>query len=138
MPLICQLLQRNLEEQCAGEDTALSAEVKELVDYIWNEATGSLSEVLSVPVNSLKLEDVEKAEANLLSLRRALELGNEGGARIKELSDEFYTAIPHLLKRELINSKALIAQKQDLCQVCKNVLVLRGSLRFYSRYSQTE
>ena len=53
------------DEWIHGEDTKLSPEVMSLVDYIWHEASGSLSDVLSVPVKRIKFEEVEKAEGYL-------------------------------------------------------------------------
>ena len=104
------------DEWIHGEDTKLSPEVMSLVDYIWHEASGSLSDVLSVPVKRIKFEEVEKAEAILLSLRQALSHPHGGGG-VTELSNEFYSLIPHRGTSSVINSKGAIAQKQDLCQV---------------------
>lgn len=94
----------------------LSPEVANLIDFIWNEATGSLSDILAVPADSIKLEDVEKAEAVLLLLRKSLDSA-EHSSVLKKLSDEFLSIIPHKNTRTAISSKYLIAQKQDLCQV---------------------
>ena len=57
------------------------------MDYVWEEASGQLSEILAVPEDRIKTEDLDKAEAALLSIRRALEErsksaegeGREGG-----------------------------------------------------------
>ena len=103
-------------DYCSEEDSPMSPEVANLIDFIWNEATGRLSDILAIPVNSIKLEDVEKAEAILLLLRKSLD-ANEGSRAIQELSDEFFSVIPHKNKGTVITSRNLIAQKQDLCQV---------------------
>lgn len=42
------------------------------MDYIWTEASGQLKDVLAVPVESIKVEQVDKAEAALLSIKRLL------------------------------------------------------------------
>ena len=106
----------------------MSPEVANLIDFIWNEATGSLNDILAIPVDSIKLEDVEKAEAILLLLRKSLD-ANEGSSRIQELSDEFFSVIPHKSKGTGITSRSLIAQKQDLCQV-KPIILLNVYLLF--------
>ena len=106
----------------------MSPEVANLIDFIWNEATGSLNDILAIPVDSIKLEDVEKAEAILLLLRKSLD-ANEGSSRIQELSDEFFSVIPHKSKGTEITSRSLIAQKQDLCQV-KPIILLNVYLLF--------
>ena len=100
-------------------DSAISPEVANLINYIWNEAIGSLSDILTVPLSSIKLEDVEKAEAILVLLRKSLN-ASEGVSAINKLSDEFFSVIPHKSRGERISSKHLIAQKQDLCQVRNN------------------
>lgn len=60
----------------AGTEGTISPEITQLVDYIWEEASGRLEEVLSVPVDSIKVDKVEMAEAALLSIKRVLESGN--------------------------------------------------------------
>ena len=62
----------------SSSGVAIAPEVIQLVEYIWEEASGRLGEVLSVPMESVKLEQVEKAEAALLSIRRLLDQGKEG------------------------------------------------------------
>ena len=93
----------------------MSAEVSDLVGYIWNEANGELNDVLSVPVEGIKLEQVEKAEATLLSIKLILDETNKDGD-VQKLTNEFYSAIPHKHKGTL-DTKRAIAEKQDLCQV---------------------
>ena len=105
-----------ISDYCSEEDSRFSSDVANLVDFIWNEATGSLSNILAVPVDAIKLEDVEKAEAILLLLRKSLDASEDVGA-VKNLSDEFFSVIPHKNKATGITSRKIIAQKQDLCQV---------------------
>ena len=111
------------EESSSQEDSSISHEVANLINYIWNEAVGSLADILATPLSSIKLEDVEKAEAILLLLRKSIDDG-EGVSTIHQLSDEFFSAIPHKNRGENISSKRLIAQKQDLCQV-RNISDIR-------------
>lgn len=47
-------------------------EVSQLVNYIWDEASGQLEEVLAVPIETIKLEELNKAEAALLSIKQLL------------------------------------------------------------------
>ena len=54
---------------------SIAPEVSRLVDYIWEEVSGRLEEVLSTPLESIKVEQVEKAEAALLSIRKILDKG---------------------------------------------------------------
>ena len=107
----------------------LSPEVANLIDFIWNEATGSLSDILAVSADSIKLEDVEKAEAVLLLLRKSLDSAEDSSV-LKKLSDEFLSIIPHKNTRTAISSKYLIAQKQDLCQVRARDSSRQGNVLF--------
>ena len=99
-----------------GASDVIPADISDLVGYIWNEANGELNDVLSVPVEGIKLEQVEKAEAALLSVKLILD-GTSKDGDVKKLTDDFYSAIPHKQKTALDNKRA-IAKKQDLCQVC--------------------
>jgi hypothetical protein len=64
----------------------------------------------------LKLQ-VEKGESLLKELLTALDKGKPQ-EELQRLSDEFYVEIPHHPQHcELLNSKRLLAKKQDLCQV---------------------
>ena len=49
---------------------------------------------------------------------------------VKVLSDEFYSQLPHKSSQRaaVINSKRLIAEKQDLCQVSQDGTTARPSL----------
>lgn len=47
-------------------------EVSQLVDYIWDEANGQLEEVLAVSTETIKMEELNKAEAALLSIKQLL------------------------------------------------------------------
>lgn len=68
---------------------------------------------------------MDKAEAALLSIRRLLDDRREDGAdseALANLSKEFYEALPHkAAAKKTIDSKRVIAQKQDLCQVKETI-----------------
>ena len=66
------------EIRSSSSGVSLAPEVTQLVDYIWEEANGQLEEVLSVPVESVTVEQVDKAEAALLSIRRMVDEGKSG------------------------------------------------------------
>ena len=63
--LICMCTHANMLLQMildihssTGASEVIPAEVTDLVGYIWNEANGELNDVLSVPVEGIKLEQV--------------------------------------------------------------------------------
>uniref|UniRef100_A0ABM0MFB2 Poly [ADP-ribose] polymerase n=1 Tax=Saccoglossus kowalevskii TaxID=10224 RepID=A0ABM0MFB2_SACKO len=103
------------------EGWSLSSGVSALVEHVWEEATGQLEDILSVSVESLKTENVEKAEALLLQLKRALD-NVLSDSEIMELSKEFYSFIPHKEDFKVINSKSVIAKKQELCQLIRDIV----------------
>ena len=72
-----------------GASEVMPAEVTDLVGYIWNEANGELNDVLSVPVEGIKLEQVEKAEAALLSIKLILDGTNKDGD-VQKLTNDFF------------------------------------------------
>ena len=75
---------------------SLSLQVTNLVDNVWEEASGELRQVLSVPIESLKAEKVDKAEGALLSIRRMLDESNSPSKEsLENLSEEFYSSLPH-------------------------------------------
>ena len=102
-----------------GASEELPLHISDLVGYIWNEANGELNDVLSVPVERIKLEEVEKAEAALMSIKLVLDGTNKDGD-LQKLTNDFYSAIPHKHKT-VLDTKRMIAEKQDLCQVCVRV-----------------
>ncbi|XP_050999336.1 protein mono-ADP-ribosyltransferase PARP4 [Acomys russatus] len=99
----------------------LSQEVSSLVEMIWAEALGHLEHTLLKPVNSISLNDVSKAEGILLLVKTALKNG-ETAEQLRKTMAEFYRLIPH--KRpasEEVNLK-LLAQKEDLCQLVRDMV----------------
>ena len=108
---------------CVGEGgVSMAPEVSQLVDYVWTEANGQLEEVLAAPIETFKTEQVEKAEAALLSLKRLLTNAEPGGEDAKservKLEAELYGSLSHKpAYKTAIDSMRAIAQKQDLCQV---------------------
>ena len=99
-----------------GANEVIPADIADMVGYIWSEANGELNDVLSLPVEGIKLEQVEKAEAALLSIKLILDAGTSKDGDVQKLTNEFYSAIPHKQKSTL-DTKRAIAEKQDLCQV---------------------
>ncbi|XP_067050666.1 protein mono-ADP-ribosyltransferase PARP4-like isoform X2 [Acropora muricata] len=129
-----KMIQMKISDYCHEEDVILSPDVANLVDVLWNEATGSLSDILAVPVNTIKLEDVEKAEGILLLLKRSFD-NVEDASKVKKLSDEFFSIIPHKSETLEIASRQDIAKKQDLCQLIKDMVNISESTNWQARRS---
>ena len=61
---------------------SLLPEVSRLVDYVWTEATDRLEDVLAVTVETISQDQLDKAEAALLSIRRELEGEKDAASEI--------------------------------------------------------
>jgi len=89
-----------------------------------------ISHLTAVVILVCDWSQVEKAESVLLEIKRLIDkqtetLPDEFHVDVEKLSDEFYEHLPHDNKhRVLIDSRQLIASKQQLCQVCVNVLII--------------
>ena len=94
-----------------GASEVIPADITDLVGYIWNEANGELNNVLSVPVEGIRLEQVEKAEAALLSITLILDGTSKDGDDVHKLTNEFYAAIPHKQKLHWITREPLLRNK---------------------------
>ncbi|XP_065907785.1 protein mono-ADP-ribosyltransferase PARP4-like isoform X2 [Dysidea avara] len=114
-----------------GSSEELPLHISDLVGYIWNEANGELNDVLSVPVERIKLEEVEKAEAALLSIKLVLDGTNKDGD-LQKLTNDYYSAIPHKHKA-VLDTKRMIAEKQDLCQLVRDVVSVGESTNWSTR-----
>ncbi|XP_063404518.1 protein mono-ADP-ribosyltransferase PARP4-like [Mytilus trossulus] len=123
--------QKMVEEY--GMDTRpLSPSVVELMEHIWKEATGEIEEVISSPLQSLKLEQIEKAEAILLKCKNCGDNQQRTG-----LVDEFYSCLPHRRKHTPSDTelKAWLSQKQDICQMIKDMVAVSESTNWSTRSS---
>ncbi len=82
-----------------GSGLNIAPEVSRLVDYIWEEVSGRLDEVLATPLEAIKMEQVEKAEAALLSIKNLLEAGKndrDGENYIRMVCIDTYEAVHSL------------------------------------------
>ncbi|XP_056145219.1 protein mono-ADP-ribosyltransferase PARP4 isoform X2 [Lampris incognitus] len=98
---------------------SLSQEMGMFVELLWTEALGCLSNILSVPITNLSLNDVSRAEGLLLHAQRKLREARHTEAT--SLLEEVYTLLPHIQPCPPANSK-LISQKLDLSQLIRDVL----------------
>ncbi|KAE8299772.1 Poly [ADP-ribose] polymerase 4 [Larimichthys crocea] len=98
---------------------SLSQEVGVFVELLWTEALGCLSDILSVPVNKLSLNDVSRVEGLLLQAQRKLR--EEKHTDVMSLLNEVYTLLPLRALHFLPNAK-FISEKLDLCQLIRDVL----------------
>uniref|UniRef100_A0A8D0UPN1 Poly [ADP-ribose] polymerase n=1 Tax=Sus scrofa TaxID=9823 RepID=A0A8D0UPN1_PIG len=118
--LASEKLQALLLEE-AVPSSALSQEVSGLVEMIWAEALGRLEHTLLKPVNRMSLNDVSKAEGVLLLVKMAVKKGETAG-HLHKMMSEFYRLIPHRgVPAEPVTLR-LVAQKEDLCQLIRDMV----------------
>src|SRR5690606_5301366 len=100
-----------LQADMTGVDTATpSPEVAELVSYIYEEASSALNNTLGpakitslgieTPLGVVNLAQIEKGERILQRLYEMFKLGTHDEEAISELTNQFYTMIPHNLGRQ--------------------------------------
>ena len=131
--MLLLFFQNNISSQISNNNS-LSPSVKSLVHSIWSDAIGELTSLLEAPVERLKLEDVDKAEGILQAIREILDKNGHSQENLKKYSDEFYSLVPHSEKNtKEINTKRVIAEKQDLCQVRFDWLTLGNTVSDWSR-----
>uniref|UniRef100_A0AAZ3QVK4 Poly [ADP-ribose] polymerase n=1 Tax=Oncorhynchus tshawytscha TaxID=74940 RepID=A0AAZ3QVK4_ONCTS len=125
------LQQLLLEEKLSC--SSLSQEVGVFVELLWAEALGCLDNVLRVPITSLSLNDVSRAEGLLLQVQRKLRArqGEGPDTEVASLMEEVYTLLPHKtdMSHLPLHTK-LISSQLDLCQLIRDVLnVSEATLR---------
>ncbi|XP_052589085.1 LOW QUALITY PROTEIN: protein mono-ADP-ribosyltransferase PARP4 [Peromyscus californicus insignis] len=118
--LASEKLQALLLEEVISSGT-LSQEVSRLVEMVWAEALGHLEHTLLKPVNSISLNDVSKAEGILLLVKSALKNGDTAEQLQKAMAD-FYRLIPHKHPASEEINLRLLAQKEDLCQLIRDMV----------------
>ncbi|XP_052377751.1 protein mono-ADP-ribosyltransferase PARP4 [Oncorhynchus keta] len=125
------LQQLLLEEKLSC--SSLSQEVGVFVELLWTEALGCLDNVLKVPITSLSLNDVSRAEGLLLQVQRKLRArqGEGPDTEVASLMEEVYTLLPHKIDlSHLPLHTKLISSQLDLCQLIRDVLnVSEATLR---------
>ncbi|XP_060091291.1 protein mono-ADP-ribosyltransferase PARP4 [Heteronotia binoei] len=99
----------------------LSEEVGVFVELLWAEALGFLKDLLHKPVTSISLNDVTKAEGVLLRAKEAL-FESRFPEELKTMIAEFYTIIPHKTGIDYNVCAKLLCDKQDLCQLIRDML----------------
>ncbi|XP_066269374.1 protein mono-ADP-ribosyltransferase PARP4-like [Branchiostoma lanceolatum] len=128
-----QLLQMLSEVET--HTASVSAGVLSLVDSLWEETLGNLSQVISGDVLNFKVDQIEKAEALLLQLKQAVER-KAPNDELQRLSSEFYSAIPHQPgHKDVIKNKREIARKQDMCQLIRDMVSVSEATSWTSRPS---
>ncbi len=112
--------------------SALSEPVRNLVDYLYSEATTKLSNSLQSPLGTLTLSQVEKGETILVELYQLLQehkanISSEIRDKIGALTKEFYGAIPQK-QQPSIDNLSVLEEKQELVQLLKDMLTVRSPL----------
>jgi len=119
--------------------TPLSSPVSDLVRYIYDEASAALNNTLGpakitslgieTPLGVVGMSQIEKGEAILQRLYEMFKLGTHDDDAINELTNQFYTVIPHNLGRARaqigatrLNSMGAFEEKQDLLQLMRDML----------------
>ncbi len=117
-----------MKSQSFDSDESIDNETLAFVDHIWAAAQGNLETFLSVPVESIKLADVDNAESIMLSIKNMIQKGSLDGSESSKLTSDFYKLIPHkpgASNRPTLDNMSVVSRKLDLCQVSG------GSISFF-------
>lgn len=140
---------QKLNEQKAARGEAptvkrsnLHQRVQDLVAYIYAEATEALTTTvqakitaqgIETPLGILTLGQIEKGEAILQDLYGLFQKGSKNRDRMKDLSSDFYTVIPHRIGRSraaledaVIDTMESFNTKQETLQLMKDMLQVNG------------
>lgn len=124
----------------------LHAEVKDLVRYLFAEATTALTNTvqakitangIEIPLGILTIGQIEKGERILAELAEVFAKKRLAKAKkqdaLSDLSGRFYSAIPHRVGRTraaveaaVINTADAITQKQETLQLMRDMLRVNG------------
>jgi poly [ADP-ribose] polymerase len=128
-------------KKVASGKSKLSPEIQELVKYIYEEATNSLTTKVSVeitedgivtPLGTLTLDQVEKGEEVLQKIYPLLSKKGKD-KELEQLSGEFYTIIPHRIGRTkdairsaIIKTQAMYKEKEELLQLMRDMVTVNS------------
>jgi poly [ADP-ribose] polymerase len=131
-------------------ETNLTQAVKDLVEYMYEEASKALNKSLGpakitargieTPLGVVGLAQIERGEAILQKLYEIFKLGDSSSANktaVEDLTNEFYTIIPHNLggrgrdqvAQAVINKISMFHEKSELLQLMKDMLQLANEGR---------
>ncbi|GFO43316.1 poly [ADP-ribose] polymerase, partial [Plakobranchus ocellatus] len=114
-----------------------SEEVCDLVEHVWREALSEVTALLG-SISSIKLDQVEKAEAILSKISVAIQASIPATAVHEEVK-EFYSTLSH--KRENLSSvleaklpwKKWLMKKRDLCQLVRDIVSVSEMTNYESQ-----
>ncbi|MCB9640103.1 MAG: WGR domain-containing protein [Myxococcales bacterium] len=126
------------------EYPAISDGVRSLVRYLYDEAVGALTsrvqakvtaQGIETPLGVLTIGQIEQGETILGDIYKLLQKKQtkKAGDRLRELSSDFYTVIPHRFGRSRTDAEAAIIRdlnnfqiKQETLQLMKDMLQVNG------------
>ncbi|XP_046570901.1 protein mono-ADP-ribosyltransferase PARP4-like [Haliotis rubra] len=124
-------LQKILAE-LPSESNDLDPHVSDLVEHVWREVAGEITEVITMPVDKVKMDQLEKAEAILMQIQDCL-MANKTD-QLNSLTSDFYEALPHRCPDQGV-SKQWVATKLDLCQLIRDMISVSEATNWSTRSS---
>lgn len=120
----------------------LPAEIRDLVGYLYSEATNALTNTVNAtitangietPLGVLTIGQIEKGQTILDQLVTAFEAKRKSQSKLTDLSGEFYTVIPHRFGRSreaaqeaVLDSAEKLNEKQETLQLMRDMLSVNG------------
>jgi poly [ADP-ribose] polymerase 2/3/4 len=140
-------LQKLAEKQKPADTPAapaitLPADIRDLVGYLYGEATNALTSTVNAtitakgietPLGVLTLGQIEKGQAAIDQLVAEFGKAKPSNTKLTDLSGEFYTVIPHRFGRSreaareaVIDTAAKLNEKQETLQLMRDMLAVNG------------
>ncbi|KAK6170199.1 hypothetical protein SNE40_018651 [Patella caerulea] len=100
----------------------IGSEVEQLVNHVWQEATGHIEDILSTSLADLQISQIDKADAILVEIKDELNKTADTN-KLQTLLQDFYSALPHQTEgKETKPDRRWLSNKQDLCQLLRDML----------------
>jgi poly [ADP-ribose] polymerase len=126
----------------AAPTVALAPQVRDLVGYLYSEATSALTSTVNAtitaagietPLGVLTIGQIEKGQAALDALVAAYGKKKRSNSELTDLSGDFYTVIPHRFGRSreaaaeaVLDTAEKLNEKQETLQLMRDMLSVNG------------
>jgi poly [ADP-ribose] polymerase 2/3/4 len=137
-----KLAEKQAPKPAAVPTIALAPEIRDLVSYLYGEATHALTTTVNAtitangietPLGVLTIGQIEKGQGCLDELVAEFGKKRPSSSKLTDLSGEFYTVIPHRFGRSrdaaqeaVLDTAAKLNEKQETLQLMRDMLSVNG------------
>ena len=137
-----KLAEKQTAKPAAAPTISLAPEIRDLVSYLYGEATHALTSTVNAtitangietPLGVLTMGQIEKGQGFLDDLAAEFGKKRPSAGKLTDLSGEFYTVIPHRFGRSrdaaldaVLDTAAKLNEKQETLQLMRDMLSVNG------------